>query len=328
MEFQGKALYNLMRIGWLEEPSIAVQPWQVEDLKAIPLDTLFLRLQAIGINLTQASFLSFANESKTPEDLADLLWNREQDPEGHDKAYLLLFELWRRLLPDNFTLSIFCDELDWRIYYYDKDQLNEEKIEEAISDLENILDDNVDQGGEPKEIFQTVESYCGHDLERFLYDYIVEDIEKKDEISGSELLDGFYIYVSRASWFDFLRARLLIAVDEHEGGLMLQRQLEQLEEDPDLELLFEIAGYLVVRGDPSLFLKCVKIMTPLIKNEEQFQELIRLVGEYFCCLDKEEHHKTAQNFLLKRQNRPLQEPVAPTDLNNFNAFLEPFLSKE
>ncbi len=321
MEFQGKALYNLIRIGWLEEPTIAALPWQVEDLRTIDLDTLFLRLQALGINLTRDSFLAYANQSKTPEDLADLLWNREQDVEGRDKAYLLLFELWRRLLPDNFTLSVFCDKLDWCIYYYDKDQLEEEEMEEVISKLEDLLDDNVDQGGDPQEIFQAVESCCAHDLERFLYDYIVEDIEKKEEISGSELLDGFYIYVSNTSWFDFLRARLLIATSEHEGSLMLQRLIEQLEEDPDLELFFEIADYLVTRGDPSLFLKCVKIMTPLIKNEEQFQELIRLVGEYFCCLDKEEHHKTAQDFLLKRKNKAPKELVEETDLKNFSAFL-------
>ncbi len=324
MEFQGKALYNLIRFSWLEEPSIAVQPWQVEDLRALPSNTLFLRLKTLGINLTEASFRAYANESKNPEELTDLIWSNEQDVEGHDAAYLLLFELWRRLLHDKFSLSIFCDELDWRIYHYDKDLLDDEKMEEVIADLEDILDSNVDRGGEPKEIFQTVESYSSHDLEKFLYDYIVEDIDKEDEMSASELLDGFYIYVAHALWFDFLRARLLASVDMDEASLMLQRLMEQLEEDPDLDLFFEIAAYLVNQGEPSLFLMCVKKIAPLIKNEEQFQELIELVGEYFCCLDQEEHHKTAREILAKRQHNSPEAPIRPDDLKSFSQLLENF----
>ena len=276
----------------------------------------------MGLKLSHENFVAYAKESKSPEDLVDLVWRDDQNVEGHDSAYLLIFELWRRLLPDKFALSIFCDELDRCIHLYDKGELKDEEMEEVITDLEDLLDRSVDKGGAAQEIFQMIECYCAHDLERFLYDYILEDIEKDDEISASELLDGFYIYIANTLWFDFLRARLVSSVDAHEGSLMLQRIIEQLEEDPDLDLFFEIATYLVTREDPSLFLHCAKSMLSLIKNEEQFQELIRLVGEYFCCLDQETHHKTAQDFLLKRKNRQPEAHIEASDVKSFHFLLE------
>lgn len=299
-------------MSWLEDSSIEVLPWQVEELRLAVPEQLFARLEALGIRLNEERFLGYAMECDTPEDLVDFLWTEESDHK-RDQVYLLLFELWRRLLPEKFALSIFCDELDQLIYLYDRDQLDSEALEKPIRNLEDILDESVDKGQKPQAVFSLLQSYCAHDLEKFLYDCIADAIEAGDETSASELLDEFYTYVADTRPFDFLRARLLLATDLHEGNLMLQRILEQLQEKPDFDLLFEVAASLVTRGDPALFLQCVKILAPRLKKEGEFQQLLKLIGEYFCCLDKDHEYKTAQDLLEKRKTRLPEAPLVAAD---------------
>ena len=45
MHIDRKALYNLLRLNWLRDPSLDVEPWQVEDYRHLELETLYERLQ-------------------------------------------------------------------------------------------------------------------------------------------------------------------------------------------------------------------------------------------------------------------------------------------
>src|SRR5689334_10234204 len=153
MKFQDKALYNLLRMNWLEDPRLEVKPWQVEDYRKFTTEELFAKLQALGLNLSQKNFSAYAEDCDSPEDLAECLWIRDEDMEGYDKSYLLIFELWRRLFTDKQSLSIFCDELDYRI-----EKQNAEKIQESLTELEDILDENADQGENPQKVFKMVSS--------------------------------------------------------------------------------------------------------------------------------------------------------------------------
>ena len=105
-----KALYNLIRFNVQEDGSIPHEPWAVEDLRPLPEETLFSRLGKLGIALDRARFVQFSEGCDTPEDLTDLLLDDAADEKMHDPIYLLLFELWRRFLPERPSLSIFCDE--------------------------------------------------------------------------------------------------------------------------------------------------------------------------------------------------------------------------
>src|ERR1700738_1593638 len=145
MEIQGKALYNLLKINALDNPSLAPKAWQIEDLRIVPTHMLFERLNRLNLALDETSFALYAQEADSPEDLIDFVWD-ETDIEGHDRAYLLLFELWRRLLPKKQTLSIFCDELDYLIDKYDRGMLeDDEPLEDALTILEDVLDNAHDE---------------------------------------------------------------------------------------------------------------------------------------------------------------------------------------
>ncbi len=125
MELSGRALYNLLRGNWLEDPSISVENWQVEDYRILSDQELFDRLQELEISLKLETFSAFAQESDGPEELVDLLTGPEYSAAQIEKIYLLIFELWRRKLPDRQTLSIFCDELDHLIDQFDKEKISD-----------------------------------------------------------------------------------------------------------------------------------------------------------------------------------------------------------
>src|SRR5262249_5498720 len=132
MQLKGKALFNLLRINWLENRQGDVKPWQVEDLRDVDIQELFKRLKKLGLILDETTFYLYAENCNSPEEMNDHVWIEEEDIEGRDQTYLLIFELWRRLLPDQLCLSIFCDELDQLIELYDKGELeNEEPMQNA-----------------------------------------------------------------------------------------------------------------------------------------------------------------------------------------------------
>lgn len=318
---QAKALYNLLRYNWLSDSSLKVEQWQVENLRELRTEELFSRLEKQEIPLDEEKFLKFAETVNTPEELVECLWIQEhQNLSEFDQAYLLLFELWRRLLPDKQSISVFCDELDHRIALHDTDALaSEQLLLESLEELEDILDENVDRGEDPQEVFDVITTYCAHDLESFLYDYIVEQIEAGNDVCASELLEGFYEYVSDQRWFQFLRIALFASEESSEAELMLRRLLDQMQEEPDFDLLLEIANFLVHRGDVSLFIQSIQQICPLLETEGQFQELLATVAKFYQYCDKDAQYLVFSGLAAKRSEK---DPKAPLDKNDpdFSAF--------
>lgn len=311
---QPKALYNLLRFSWLEDQSLEVEPWQIEDLRQVSSEELFLRLQKFGIVLDEGRLLLYAESCEAPEELVECLWVEEEEGDSQfDQAYLILFELWRRFLPHKQSLSIFCDELDHRISLYDQDALGEDQLQEILKSLEDVLDENVDKGGDPQEIFATISSYCAHDLERFIYDYIVDQIDAENEMGASELVEEFYPYIKDSKWFDFLRCILFAVTDSEKAQLELRRLLEQLQEEPDFDLLVEIAEYLVHQEGQSLFIQTMNQAIQLLETEEQFQELLEIVVRFFQCTDRDEEYQIFQSLIEKRSHHSLDMPLDEAD---------------
>ncbi|MFQ5729798.1 MAG: hypothetical protein ACE5GN_05515, partial [Waddliaceae bacterium] len=165
-------------MNWLNDPNISSEPWQVEDYRNLPTQTLFQNLNERGIALDNARFINFTEMVDSPEDFTEiLLEDTSFDLMEQDRIFLHIFELWRRLVPEKLCLSIFCDELDHQIYLYDSgDPSSAESIQDAIANLQMILDENFDQGMKPSRIFESVSAGCANDLESFLYDFTTEQI--------------------------------------------------------------------------------------------------------------------------------------------------------
>lgn len=316
MEIERRALYNLLRINWLLNPkSVHVEAWQVADYRSASKEDLFEQLLKLGVNLDKATFIAYADHVDTPEELADELIE-DIDSENHavDKLYLLIFELWRRFLPEKESLSIFCDELDHQIYLYDNG-LSEspEGIQDAIANLQVILDENTDNGVEPEEAFQSISAGCANDIETFLYDYIVEQLENNNYAYAQELLDGFSDYVSEVHWFELLRAQLLAVNDPNGANRLIQHLMKEFEGDVDLEFTLEALSFLVKEGQGELFTKLAKKAIQQLEFEEEFQDLLSICVDYYHRLDDEKKENQMQAILNTRSQYSLDAKIAHDD---------------
>jgi len=314
MELRGRALYNLLRISWLENPKVRVKSWQVEDYRCLSIDQLLSKLKELGIVLDQKSFEVYAENCESPEDLVEYLSADEEDADKQDAAYLVLFELWRRLLPYKQSLSVFCDELDELIERYDQEGLNEEEVlQKNLKDLEDILDETADLSGSAEKIFEDLSQFCAHDLHGFLYDYISDQIEIGEETYASELINAFYEFLPDKKWFDLLKARLFASMDMEELNPVAERLFDQLLDHSDLDLLFEVAKCFACRSDIPLFMQAAHRAISLIKTEEQLQELLALVAEHYRYLDRDEEEKSIRELIQKRKGKDFESLLDPLD---------------
>ena len=299
---QTKALYNMLRMSAAEDPSFQVEPWAIEDLRVFPLDQLWVRLGALGIRLDKDSFIQFSEEADSPEDLTEVLVDEEQDPAIYDQCYLLIFELWRRLIPTRASLSIFADEFDYQIHRFDQDEMDtDEPIQDALARLSEILEEQIDAKVKPKDAFAMISDHCAHDLENFLYDYISDLLDQQNYSYTQELLDEFAGYFPKSSFFELLQARLLNRSDAFEANRKFEAILAK---KPELPLLFDLLETLVACGQHELFNKAMRQIIPQIHLEEQLVELLDLAADYYTRLDKEAKEAAVQQIKATRISKP------------------------
>src|SRR5262249_2741392 len=186
-----KAHFNALRMGHLRNPSFHYEPWMVEDLTEKDTASLLTRLQESTIYLDRSAFISFSDQFDSPEELMDwLVGEKKLDQEDFDKIYLVIFELWRRLIPEKMSLSLFANELDWQIFHYDDENYElQSALEDSIENLHNVLEENVDHGMEPQEAFAALSEFFSNDLEGFLYDFILIQLDQKDFAYAHELVE-------------------------------------------------------------------------------------------------------------------------------------------
>jgi len=327
MEINRRALYNSLRANWMLNSSLAVEPWQIEDYRSIPLEELFLRLMNHGLHLEKISFCAFADLVDSPEELTESLTaDFEMDEKSLDQIYLLIFELWRRLVVERPSLTIFCDEIDHQIYLYDSGQIhNEEAIQDALANLQIILDENVDEGTDPLEAFEYMNEACANDLESFLLDYISEQIDNDHLSYASDLIEGFGAYVHHIKWFELLRARVLAFSEPEEANHIIQGLIEDIAKENDLEFILEVLSYFVRSGDEQTFKQLVKKAGSLLQTEDDFQVLVSICADFYHRLDLEHIENKFQNLLDKRVNFDLDKKIDRNDpelagfLKNFSA---------
>jgi hypothetical protein len=306
---QTKALYNLLRLNAAEDPSVKGDPWALENLRELPLDDLFVRLQKYSVQLERTSFQQFASDCETPEELAELLMPDGDSEKTCDPFYLLVFELWRRLLPEKQSLSIFCDELDHRIALYDQGITDsDELVQDGLANLLEVLDENADAGADPEDVFAAICDYCAHDLESFLYDYIAELLDSGNSLYASELIEGFSPYVTDPFWFDFLKTRLLAYTDIGDANLAMHRLLEN---ELDVSLVLEMIRFLAKNGERELFVLTVKKALPSLSTNEELVEVTTLVGEYFAAQEEEGKE---QDLLKRIQEKAPDGAIHSSDL--------------
>lgn len=322
MEFKGRALFNVLRINYRDGLLKDVQPWQVDDYRALDSETLFHRLAFLDIHLDEESLALYINECDSPEELTECLLDEKQSIEARQQIFLLIFELWRRYALDKQSISIFCDELDHIIEAFeDGEEDSREKLFQALEALEDILDESVDQGNEPKKAFQEIKTYLCHDLEAFLFEFVSGLIDKGHETYPSELIDAFYEYFSDPLWLDLLRIRLVALVDLTDTLPMLERLLEELEERPNFHLYIEVLKFLTYVGDSKQFHYVFEQAITVLHTEEDLDELLDVALNYFHCMEKTEEEKEIKELIEKRGELPPMK-VVNTDSETYHKLIK------
>lgn len=313
--FERRALYNSLRVNYRIDPSLAVKPWQVADYRSYALDKIFHELQTHGINLDRAHFISFGEAVESPEELADqLIPESIEEQEIADYLFLLIFELWRRLLPEKQCLSIFCDELDYQIELYDAGQsLSTEGIEDAIANLQALLAENSDEGLDPHTIFESIMAGCAHDIEEFLYDYIDTQLEHQNTPYALDLIEGYLPYVLKSKWFELLHVKALLESDPEESRLLLNSLLKTAAKGHDLEFGFELLSFLAKCGEEKDFLQLFKQTIPLLEEEEDFCDLLLIAEDYFHFKDADDSEKIVKELYKERSRNAPDKPFSPKD---------------
>ena len=313
MELERRALYNSLRMNWLRDSAVKVEMWQVEDLRPLSTEELFQRLHQLSYNLDAPHFISLADAYDTPEELTDeLLAEADLSHEDSDKCYLLFFELWRRLIPEKQSLSLFCDELDYQIHLYDIGQIqNVEAFQDIISQLLQILNDNADRGLSPKACMGTLLVQSANDIEQFLYDYLSEEIDQGNFRYAHDFVEGFLPFIQDKRWFELLALRLKVEQEEVDLEAPLQALIKRAGEEP-LEFYFEIMNFLAKHGDPKSFSLVAKKALSQLKTEEDLADFLSLSADFHHLLDDETKEKQFLD-ILKGRNRPMDAPFGGAD---------------
>ncbi|MFZ0565731.1 MAG: hypothetical protein WAM28_06065 [Chlamydiales bacterium] len=318
MFLQKKALYNLIhlnlnRVHESELEFHSLEPWQIENYRQFPTEDLFLRLNRLGITLNQIEFENYGKNYEIPEEMAETL-AQDREPLELDQIFLIVFELWRRLFPEKRSLSIFCDELDHQIMLYDlEEKLSSTPLQDALAYLQQILDEQVDENIPPKEAFMEIQTYCATDLESFLFDYILTEIEMKNLTYASELLEGFYQYFIQPEWFNYLIARVEIEKSPEEGYEQLEKMISTLGKDINLTLLEEILYFLANSGNHTLFHALATKIMPLLTEEGDFREFIENCYAHYEYLELQQPAEAIAQIFFQRTHLPAEVPLNPQD---------------
>ncbi len=299
----------------MQDSDIDAEPWQVTDYRRESISSLTEQLSSFNINLDRQSFVAYADTYDSPEALADEFYeDTEFEPEIEDYIYLIVFELWRRFVPEKQTMSLFCDELDYQINLYDQDKIESfEPLEDALANLQYLLNEQVDQGANPMELFENIKNSCANDLENFLYDFISLQIENENLLYATEVLEGFHDYVDDPKWFALLKARLLIASDPEEASDLMDHLLELTSSDDDIDFHMEFLTLLVQEGEKQSFVRVLNTILSLIETEEEFIELLELCEDYFHCLDEEKNENRIQKIISSRSDFDIERKFKAAD---------------
>ncbi len=304
-----KALYNLLRINAREDRSVKAERWALEDLRTADPADLWKRLAKKGIALDRSSFIQYAEETDSPEELLDLLVAEGTDSKEADQIYLIVFELWRRFLPERLSPSVFCDELDHQIDLYETDQLeSDEPIQDGLSNLADVLEEHVDAGMNPKKAFATLSNYCAHDLESFLYDYISDLLDESNTGYASELIEQFEPFLEETEWFKLLRARLISFTNVGEANRQVKGLLAK---NPSLDFLFDVLRFLIGSGEMDPFRIAMQKILPQVRHEDELQEVMEMTADYYRRLDCDDLEQAV--LMIKKQRKPKTHELKPSD---------------
>lgn len=299
MLFSGRAYYNLLYLQNLRGFEVNAMEWEYLDYRALDDRELFDRIQRLHYAFDKDSFIEYCQDFDSPE---ELIYSLETgDSELKNKLYLLLFELWRRFLPQKKSISIFADELDRKIAAYESNKDGVELLL-ALEEVVEILESNTLTEEPLEAIFERFCLYVAHDLESVVYTYIDSKLKSSDEDYSIDLLDHFLPYVREKRALQFLRLKSL-PIDYFEERNRLTKYLcESLQEKVNVAISLPFLFYLIESKDKEHFVDLFSSLIHQVEEEGALVSLLDVLVEYHRSFGREELEQKVSAFLEKGKN--------------------------
>ncbi len=312
MELGTKALYNALKFRTLEHNEPAkVLSWQIADLREVTLDALFQDLNKLGCNLDKQTFLVYAEECDSPEDMVEIVSSaqEEEEPELLDRIYLILFELWRRLIPERPSISILCDELDRAIFSYDLGHEDAEIVWDALEPVLEIVQLSVDQGMNVQEAFGAIEANCAHDLRRFFTDFILDLLDSRSIQDAEDLFNRLKPLFDKNPWTWLIEARFIIKQKPIEAKALFRKAVTAAKEGSYPTAFFaEAAQALRWIEDDTLLVPILDSAFRSIQSHEDGCTYLEILSDAVSFYDLDSLENEVQE-LVKKAEKPFK-PVA------------------
>jgi hypothetical protein len=272
MEFNGRGFYNTL----LFSSSEIKEKWQIEDYQKMSTDELFKRLQKENIHVTEASLKEYMHSAESPEDLTDILCPEEEGSASFEKSYLVIFELWKRLLPKKETLSIFCDRLDHLIHAYDEGAAVADELVKALNDLMKIFEDMGSSGLSQKETYEIFSSYLAQDLETFIYDFLCDLIEAGEKTLAFDFIFGFYDFLHDKPALDLLKTTINLIENPDDSESVFLNTIDKIFEKKRHNLILDAIYFTHDNGFIGLSKKIAQELLSKVKGDEKMEALALL----------------------------------------------------
>lgn len=302
-----KALFNCLRAQHKLEGSDC-EPWQVDDYRKWPLEKLLQWLRAFGWPLDHSQFVAYGESVEGPQELLDLLIaDQPISAKQDDQLFLVIFELWRRLIPHGCNIELLCDEFDYQIEAYQQGDPVDRELEKAFSTLLEIVHDPSQNISQSRSIFALIADGSAQDLELCLYEFILDQLEAGAIDYAKELHAQFEKLVRDPLWFDLA----CIHWSDNEQALKLLRNLHQsLKREPQMALLFEILHYLSEREVAQEFQRFFDLAQAQILDQDEKIELQELSTIYLQSREQELPQKKGRIQLLEVLS--IRNEISPT----------------
>ncbi len=294
MLFSGRAYYNLLWLSKLRGQNIPAEDWESFDYRGFSTNSLFALLQTYHIYFDSKDFILFCDDLNNPEDLIERL--DVEEGELKRKVYIVIFELWRRLLPEKGSISIFCDELDHLIASY-KGAPNEDALFDILNQVLEILDRNTEMGQSPREVFSRLCLYIAHNLENVIYTYI--DTRMKEDAEGGYLsfIDHFMPYVEEKRALQFLKLKALSNVFAKEKESLAAYLVHSLQESSNFSLSVPMLFFLIEEKYQELFSEFFSFLVEKTTEEKKLVVLLDVLMAYHREMGQVEKQGHVHHFL-------------------------------
>ncbi|MCH9623965.1 MAG: hypothetical protein S4CHLAM27_03360 [Chlamydiia bacterium] len=318
MLFSGRGYYNLLWLQKLRNVAENGEAWESLDYRTLPLSKLWSSLSKLSFSFDKESFIAFCEPVDSPEELIQLLMPEES--EEKNKVYLLIFELWRRLLPEKESVSIFADELDRKIAAYERYRDDSELLL-GLGRVVEILESNTIEGEPGEAVFERLCLYVAHDLESVIYTYIDSALADSPGDSCLLLIEHFMPYVKEKRNLQFLKLKSIPVEFVEEREQLAHYLINSLQEEMSIPLAIALLFYLIDRRDKELFAELFSSIISHVSEEKVLVKLLDVLMAYHGAFGSDEKQNQVHAFLQKHLDKNQKIAISKSSKDRLLSFL-------